>query len=113
LLESGSGNLVRCLGLDHRQHEIPGVTEQVVGAFGRAPSRLASYNDDAAIGEAFLLADLIVAPSSGIKLRQDEFSAGVGFSNHKARSDVPVGIVADSNDLVLFEQAQLQQHNRE
>jgi hypothetical protein len=40
------------------------------------------HNHDPAIGEAFLLVDLIVVPASGVKLWQHVFATGVGFSDH-------------------------------
>jgi len=83
LLQSVSSQFVRWLGFDNRQHEIPGVTQKIVGSFRRTAARLASYDDDASIGEAFLLAYLVVVPASAVEFRQDVFSAGVGFSDHK------------------------------
>jgi hypothetical protein len=83
LLQSVSSQFVRWLGFDDSQHEIPRVTQQVVGAFRRTPTRLASYDDDASIGEAFLFAYLVVVPARAVEFRQNVFSAGVGFGDHK------------------------------
>ena len=68
---------------DDRQHEIPGVTQQVVGPFCRTATRLSSYDDDASIGKAFLFADLVVVPASGVEFRQDVLSTSVGFGDQK------------------------------
>jgi hypothetical protein len=83
LLQSVSSQFVRWLGFDDSQHEILRVTQQVVGAFRRTPARLTSYDDDACIGEAFLFAYLVIVPPRAVEFRQNVFSAGVGFSDHK------------------------------
>lgn len=82
LLESIARKFVRRFGFNDREHEIPRIAQQVVGALRRPATRPISHHHDAAVGEALLLADLIIVPARVIEFRQDVFSAGVGFRDH-------------------------------
>ena len=84
LLQTVAWKLVGCLGFDHRQHEVSGIAQQIVGTFGRSTAGLGSNRDNASICKTFLLADLIVVPARGVELWQDVLSTGVGFSDHAA-----------------------------
>ena len=83
LCSPSPASFVRWLGFDDSQPEIPRITQEVVGAFRRPMTRLASYDDGASIGEAYLIAYLVVVPARVVEFRQNVFSAGLGFSDHK------------------------------
>lgn len=54
------------LGFDHRQSDVPSVSEQEVGDLFLQPSRLAAGGDDPAIGERRLLVvEMLVAIPAG------------------------------------------------
>ncbi|MEK6601668.1 MAG: hypothetical protein AABZ09_07285, partial [Candidatus Binatota bacterium] len=81
-------SFLSCLGFHDRYHEVTGITQQVIGAFRVSPTCFFSYWNDPAIREAFLLADLVVAPTCFIEFGQNVFSAGVSFSNHGSTTRV-------------------------
>ena len=77
-----AGKFVRRLGFDHCQHEISGVAQKIISPFARTSASLDAHGNNAAVGETFLLADLIVVPAGSVQFRQDVLSTAVGFSDH-------------------------------
>ena len=80
------GVLVGRLGLDDGNHEIACVTKEVVGPFLGEPANFVAGYKNSAVGERFLLADLVITPAGGVQLGQNVLPAGVGFSNHVRRA---------------------------
>ena len=83
LLKTVAGKFVGRLCFDHCQHEISGVAQKIISPFARTSASLDAHGNNAAVGETFLLADLIVAPAGAVQFRQDVLSTGVGFSDHE------------------------------
>jgi hypothetical protein len=79
LLHAIAWLLVGRLGLDDGDHQACAESEQVIGAFLRFTEYSLSGHDDAAIRERALLADLVIRPAGGIKLRKDVLPAGISF----------------------------------
>ena len=68
------------LGLDDREGNVGLVVEDVVGALGLTASDQLAANDDAALGEADLLADLVhLVPAGPAEGGRDELGADVAF----------------------------------
>ncbi len=60
--------------------------EQIVQPPARFTYMALAHGDNAAVGEVFLLADLIVGPASIVEFGQHVFSAGIGFGYHRGIS---------------------------
>lgn len=76
------------LGLDHGDREVRAVAQQVVRALLRATPRLATGEEDAAVGEGPLLVDHVgrVVPPRRLEARDNEPPAGVGLSHEPSLS---------------------------
>src|SRR3989442_4874135 len=70
LLEAVARILVSGLGLHNGDRKIRPVPQEVVRALLRATARLVTGNDDAAVGEGFLLADAVVVPPCRLERRE-------------------------------------------
>ena len=79
LLQALARRSVLGLGLDDRDREVAGEPQQVIGPLLLASADPISYDDDAAIGERLLFADLFVGPACRVDLRRDELATGIGF----------------------------------
>ena len=79
LLEAVAGFLVDGLCFDDRKREVAAVLQEVVGTLLRTAGRFCSGDHDAAVGEALLLADLVVGPVGGVELGEHVFATCVGF----------------------------------
>ncbi len=82
LLEAVAGFLIDGLCLHDRQGKVAAILQEVVGPLLRAAGRFFSGDHDAAVGEALLLADLLVGPAGGVELGEHVFTTGVGFGEH-------------------------------
>jgi hypothetical protein len=82
LLQSIASQSVCRLRFHHREHEVPCIAQEIISAFTGPAASPRTHGNYAAVSEAFLLADLIVVPAGGVKLRQNVFSTGVGFVDH-------------------------------
>ena len=70
-----------CFGLDQREWDVGLVIEDVVGPLGLTASDQLAANDDAALGEAHLLADLRhLIPTGQIHCRGNKLGADVTFA---------------------------------
>ena len=68
------------LGFDDREGDVGLVVQDVVGALGLAACDQLAADDDAALGEAYLLADLEhFVPARATEGGGDEFGADVAF----------------------------------
>ena len=80
LLHAVADAVVVVLGLDDREGNVGLVIEDVVGSLGFAACDQLAADDDAALGEADLLADLVhFVPAGAAKGRRDELGADVAF----------------------------------
>lgn len=79
LLQALARRSVLGLGLDDRDGEIAGEPQQVIGPLLLASADPISDDDDAAVGERLLFADLLVGPARGVDFRRDERATGIGF----------------------------------
>ena len=75
--------LFRSFCFDHREHEVSGIAQEIVGSFGGPAARFSADDENAPVRKTLLLADLIVVPASGVKFREDVFSTSVGFGEHR------------------------------
>jgi hypothetical protein len=82
LLQTVAWKLVGRLCFHDPEREVSGKAQKIIGAFRGATARLGADDEDTAVSETLLLADLVVAPASGVEFRQDVFSTGVGFRDH-------------------------------
>ena len=81
LLHAVADAVVVVLGLDERDRDVGLVVEDVVGALGLAARDQLAANDDAALGEADLLADLQhLIPARLLHGGRDELGADVAFA---------------------------------
>ena len=81
LLHAVADAVVVVLGLDQRDRDVGLVVEDVVGTLGFASGDQLAANDDAALGEADLLADLHhFIPARLLNGRGDELGADVAFA---------------------------------
>ncbi len=85
LLEPIAGGPVAGLCLDHGDGHVGPVTQQIVGSLARPSTRAGAGDDDAAIGERYLLAQTmrLVVPTSLLQLWDDQPTAGIGFVWHR------------------------------
>jgi hypothetical protein len=82
LLEAVAGLLIDRLCFHDRQGKVAAILQKVVGPFLRTACRFFSGDHDAAVGEAFLLADPLVGPAGSVELWQHVFTTCVGFGEH-------------------------------
>ena len=80
LLEAGTGLLVFRLGFNNSNRKITPVPQQIVSTLLLLPGGSITRNDNTAVGEALLFADLIVVPSRSIELRENVFPASICFA---------------------------------
>ena len=86
LLHAVSGAEIARLCLDHRESNVGTVPQEVVGAFPATTARLATNEDDTAIGESALFMDGVRRgdPSGSLKARGNIHTTGVGLGVHWA-----------------------------
>ena len=84
LLHAGFSGQSDLFGFHHGQRIVATVVQQVVGPLLLAAPHLAARDDDAAVGEAALLADGAggIGPTRLNQLGRDEFATGVSFGHH-------------------------------
>jgi hypothetical protein len=69
------------LGFDQRERNVGLEIEDIIGAFGLAAADQPSADDDAALGEADLFADLLhLVPTGPPQSGRDELGADVAFA---------------------------------
>ena len=98
LLHAVADAVVVVLGLDQRERDVRLVVEDVVGALGLAAGDQLAADDDAALGEADLLADLRhLIPARLAHGGRDELGADVAFAEgflvHPARHESLGGVL--------------------
>src|SRR5205823_4889156 len=81
LLQAVAGSLVSRFRLDHREGEIAGVAEQVIGSLLRPAPGFVAGDNDAAIGEIALFGDQMrfIVPAGFGQLRNDVLAASIGL----------------------------------
>ena len=80
LLHAVADAVVVVLGLDDREGDVGLVVQDVVGAFGLAARDQLAADDDAALGEVDLLADLVhLVPACPAEGGSDELGADVAL----------------------------------
>ena len=80
LLHAVADAVLVVLGLDDREGNVGLVVENVVGALGLATCDQLAADDDAALGETDLLADLVhFVPAGAAEGGRDELGADVAF----------------------------------
>src|ERR1035438_8657375 len=100
LLEAIGRVFVISFGLDHREREIPGVAEQIIGAFPWATAGGLAMGDNAAVREVTLLGDgvWIVIPAGLLEERHDELAACVSLGHgHDSGGAGATGVCAASD----------------
>jgi hypothetical protein len=88
LLDSVADAVVVVLGLDDCHGDVRLVVEDVIGASASAAGNELPSDDDAALGEADLLADLRqLIPARRLERRGDEFGADVALAEERLVHD--------------------------
>jgi hypothetical protein len=71
-----------CLCLHDSQNDVTRIAEKIICAFTCTPGGGVSMNDNATGRKKPLFANLVVGPTSRIKLWQDKFATSIGFRRH-------------------------------